>query len=143
MRVPYDLPFELFAEILSYAIQANPRPNDVLAVNSAFYDVGVAFLYTRLHFRSVHQLSLFVSSTSPLPVAPRHIELTLPGGTAAFSVFRNLEQVFRRCDNVEDKKTSTAGLSHPLALESLSLCLNSHSSNPYLHYVYKALKLVK
>ena len=77
MSSSHELPSELVSDILAYAIQDHPRPNDILSVNSAFHDIGARLLYGRLCFRTIRQLSAFGELTTRVPYTPRHIELTL------------------------------------------------------------------
>lgn len=130
-----DLPIELFSDIVEHALQTNSHPCDILTVNSTFYALGIPALYRRLSFRNAQQLKLFSQVTSSVPFPPRHIELSLPGGSVDFLLFQALGSAFVRCSN--DK---TPG---GLALESLSLCLNSHQSNPYLYHIYQTFKQIK
>lgn len=148
MKLLCDLPVELCSDIISYALQVHPRPQDVLSVNSAFRDLGIPQLYGRLCFRSIRQLATFAKGSSVIPYTPKHIEVTLAGGAADFHIFGLLIDVFRRCIISMSSYSNTlpgtlAGGSPSLPLDSLSLCLNSHSSNPFLQHVYNALRLVK
>ena len=145
-----DLPVELFTDIVQYAISAHPRPADILCVNSFFYHVGVPALYTHLRFQTVGQVQRFASTTGRVPCIPRDIELVLASSSADFHVFKYLADAFRRCaDSLADAegcsslKADLNAREAGLPLESLSLCLNSHSGNPYLYHIYQALKLVK
>ena len=135
-----QLPPELLSEILTYTLSIHSCPGDILCANSLLYAVGRYILYSRLHFRSVRQLLLFSQEQAPLPFAPQEIRITLSGGTAEFNMFRYLKDTLSRCI----KAVPWSG-ERPvkLPLELLSLCLNSHTSNPNLNDIYEALSLVE
>lgn len=136
-----QLPPELLSEILAYALDVHPRPGDILCVHSQWLALGVHIVYTRLHFRSVRQLSLFSKGTTQLPCATRALHLTLSGGSADFEVFRYLRDAIERLCH---RAAEATGLNPTrLNLELLSLRLHSHTSNPNLRHVYDALVVVK
>lgn len=135
-----QLPFELLSDILALCLDNHPCPSNVLCVHSQLHAIGIHILCSRLHFRSVRQLTLFAQSTAPLPCAPRELLVTLAGGTADFLTFRYLGDAIRRCvkETCPTRETDTC-----LPLELLSLRLNSHTSNPNLPDIYSSLVLVK
>lgn len=133
-----NLPLELLIEITSLILDGHPCPSDLLCVNKLFCKLGQLILHSHLNFRSIDQLTLFASNTSPLACLPRSIVVTLAGGLADFDVFRYLSTTLRRC------RTSVPGtdFTEPnaqLPLELMSLCLHSHSRNPNQQYIYEAL----
>ena len=91
-----DLPIELLSDIVESAIHDNPKPVSILQVNSTFYTLAIPALYRHLHFRNARQLELFSQVPSVLPLFPRHIELSLPGGAVEFQLFRTLGSAFKR-----------------------------------------------
>ena len=146
-----ELPLELLNGIVGYALKVHPRPHEVLAVHSAFYDIGSAILYKHLQFRTVRQLLQFSQDESSIPYLPQSIELTLSGGTDDFRVFQYLANAIDRCRKGVAMRRINDSRSHStyatalevLELDQMSLCLNSHSSNPRLYQIYMALTRVK
>ncbi len=141
MTVLFHLPFEIWSEILSFALQIHGVPGDVLCVNSSFCDIGTRILYSRLQFHTIRQLSLFSKTSYPPAYPPRTVEVTLAGGTADFDVFRYLAAAFKRCNSPSTHSGEPPA--SPLSLDLLSLCLNSHVSSPSLQYIYDALVSVR
>ena len=94
-------------------------------------------MYTRLRFRTVRQLARFSQQTNATPCAPRELNITLSGGTADFNVFKYLADALRRCARAYGEGCERA------PLDLLSLCLNSHASNPNLEDIYTALAIAK
>ena len=134
------IPPELLADILVHSLDAHACPSDVLSVHSQLHAVGVRVLYSRLHFRSARQLSLFSQSTAQIPCTTREVLIELSGGTADFDVFHYIGDVFKRCLGATAENGSSPSR---LNLELLFLRLNSHKSNPNLQDIYHALVLVK
>lgn len=141
-----DLPLEVLEQILTLAISIHPSPRNVILVNRTFHDIGIHFLYTRLRFKTIRQLSLFSQTPSLVPYLPQEVTVTLSGGTADFQVFHYLAGVFKKCisDGISEQHFSNLADS-PVALpmDRLYLRLNSHMSNPNLHQIYDALVLAK
>lgn len=148
------VPTELLQAILAFALDDNPCPGEILCVNRTFLELGQPILHGRLHFYSIDQLSLFAQGTAPLACSPRSVAIVLAGGSADFEVFRHLMGVLKRCQRSRDialreAQKSQAGHAtsdsetKQVSLDSLSLRLHSHSSNPHLGYIYEALSLAK
>ena len=136
-----QLPPELLSDILTFALDAHPKPGDVLCVHSSIYSLGGHVLYSRLRFTSVRQLWSFSQGNSTLPCAPRVIAVELPGAGKNFDVFRSLRGVLDRC--IRRAETSAEQPATRLPLELLSLRLNSHTVDPNLEEIYHALMLAK
>ncbi|RDX41875.1 hypothetical protein OH76DRAFT_1449137 [Lentinus brumalis] len=146
------VPTELLQAILVFALDDNPCPCKILCVNRRFFELGQSLLHGRLHFYSINQLSLFAAGSAPLACAPRSVAIVLAGGSGDFEVFRHLMGVLKRCQHSrriasgEVKESPEAhsfsdSESAQVSLDSLSLRLHSHSSNPHLGYIYEALSL--
>jgi hypothetical protein len=70
-----------------------------------------------------------------LPHPPRSISVRIPGGQGGGIVFEGIKHVFEFC-----AEAVGGGV---LALDSLELCLHSHSSDPAPWKIGEALSLVK
>ena len=132
-----DLPTELLWEVLTAALGYNTAPADIFCAHSRFRTIGYRILYTRLRFRTVRQLAEFAQHTTPAPCPPRELSVTLSGGTVDFDVFKYLADALTRCARAH------GGDSQKAPLELLSLCLNSHASNPNLGDIYRALVIAR
>ena len=159
-----DLPPELVQEIVAFALDDHPLPSNILRVTRSFFQFGQSLLHTHLHFRSADQLSLFARGRTPLSCAPRSLTISFAGGSANFLVFQYLADALRRCGR--SSRSSYPSSEHSLkgslehachnrlknnlhvdegqvSLDVLSLCLHSHTSNPYLSYIHEALSLAR
>ncbi|KAH9937844.1 uncharacterized protein BXZ73DRAFT_89260 [Epithele typhae] len=109
------VPLELLVDILAYALDDTRSPSNILCVNSTFHAVSAPLVHSHLRFTSLHQLVLFS------------------------------EFVFRRCLKLKSPPSPghppTSDSHAQVPLDLLSLSLHSHSSNPHLDHIYKALSL--
>ncbi|CDO78263.1 hypothetical protein BN946_scf184491.g8 [Trametes cinnabarina] len=148
-----QVPIELLQEILTYALEGNSSPANVLSVNRQFLNLGRPLLHAHLCFRSINQLIRFARGTEALACSPRSLSITLAGGMADFEVFNHLAAALQRCKRsmrARNKQQSQSLEETPseqtegpvqVPLDMLSLRLHSHTNNPYLGYIYEALSL--
>ena len=159
------VPVEILTEILAYALDAHHSPSVVLCVNSTFLGLGHPLLHAHLRFRSLTHLIRFAEGAIPLARNPRTLEISLAGGSAIFEVFRHLANALQRIlHSIRTRANVSSSTSHfqpehdapsrgvngpvhdgitQVPLELLSFRLHSHTSNPYLSYIYEALSLAK
>lgn len=143
-----DLPTELLSDLLSLALENHPTPSDVLRVNAQFYSIGQLILHSHLRFRHRYQIADFAAGKSSLACPPRALIIEISAGTtassagAAFSVFRYLIPLLRRC-GAQSTETSGSGQAVQLPLNHFELFLNTHVRDLDLRYVYDALSLAK
>ncbi|KAH9847010.1 hypothetical protein C2E23DRAFT_533661 [Lenzites betulinus] len=143
-----QLPVELLQLIIAFSLTGNPKPSDVLCISRVFLELGQPLLHGRLQFRSIQQLILFSKTTSTLSCLPKELSVTLAGGSADFEVFKYLAAALERCrntlrasDKLHEDGPDNAGEVTQVPLQLLSLRLHSHTNNPHLGYVYKALSI--